>query len=267
MVKKSLVFVGFAGFLGALSAAGCSVTATLIPTDGGGGDGGASDAKTDAKEAAPPKDVNTSCFVEGDIKQYVAEITGPVKDRGLCTTKQVADFATACTGTAATNDTCKAYADLEANKPCLTCIQGGATGPVPALISAGGYVIPNVDACASLVIGKPECALPGANYILCQYSACETCADDTTRAACIKEAQAGACAQVAPSKECSDAFTAAKTQIDATCRGGTGFATVYPKVTNYLCGSGDGGTVVTDAAVDATPVLDATPPVLDAAAD
>ena len=213
-------------------------------------DGGASstdgakptDAPVSVKETAPPKEASSGCTVD-DTAQFglYPETLPPKAAQGLCTTKQASDFSAACLGTAADQTKCEAF--IAANKECSACIDGSQDNkalPVPVLYPVtADYVNANTLGCGFLVVGKPECALPAINYRMCYSSVCGACdrKDTAGTTKCETEAKAGVCKSLATTKECDDAFTAGKTQIDATC-GTTSFDAIYAKVAAYLCGSG-----------------------------
>ena len=250
MLKKSLGFFVFAGLAGSVAVVGCSATAT--PADGGTTTDAAADTgKVPVSDAAKPvpdaakPDASTSCLNEANAIALNAATTAPVKGQRLCVSTQIDAFATACLGTASTADTCKAFTD--ANKTCEPCLNGSKTAaPTPALYPVTDKLVSaNVVSCGFLVIGKPECAIPTINYTMCYRSACQECDtnDKAATDACQKDAQANLCKSAAPTKECSDAYTAGKAQIDAACRG-TDFNTTFVKVANYMCGT---GVTLTDA--------------------
>ncbi len=266
MLKKSLGFLTITGLVGSLAFAGCSAT-PATPSDGGSTDAlldtgapTADAAKDAAKDVA--KEAGPSCSLDQSAgKVLFAETSPPAKGQGLCTSKQVDDYHASCfSGNADAGDLCKSFTEAAANKGCYACLRSSAddkTKPTPAIFSVTATLVQaNTLGCGYLVIGKPECAIPAINYLMCYRSVCGDCkkgsADET---ACQKEAKEGLCKQYEASKECQDAYTAGKTAIDAAC-GGTDFHAQYTKVANYMCGSPtDGGAgdaaPPTDAAADA----------------
>ena len=175
--------------------------------------------------------------------------SGPNK----CTVPQITEFKTKCLGSGATG--CDAFIDT--NKDCSRCIFGALKGdtpdttPIPALLPVSDKSVTlNVQACAALAIGKPECAVPLAQELVCVESACSTCTVAADATKCNQEAAADICKDVvAAAKACNTAITAARAQWTPICTEGTTFETTYPKLVNYLCGTGgpsvDGGS--TDA--------------------
>lgn len=233
---------------------GCSAPPGVLPTKDASSDAKdaatvspTKDAELDAKDASPTTDAavdakpdgstSVTCLIASSAITLSSKLTAPKAKQGVCSSTQVSAFSTACLGSAATQATCDAFTNN--NLLCGACIQGSSqlpANPVPAIYPvSSGTVSANVLGCGYLVVGKSECALSAINYDMCVRSVCSTCPTAET-AACQAKAAAGDCANLTPSKTCTDAYAAGQTQIDATC-GGPSFSTGYPKVANYMCGS------------------------------
>lgn len=242
-----------AGAFGSVSY-GCSVAANLpyvAPAKDAGKDAKTNtlvkDAQPDPQDSDPPPfdagkdatkdatpDAPVTCLDDTQEMILSSIFTAPKAKQGACSTTQVSDFATACLGTSATQTACDTF--MNGNLICTACLEGNASGgPVPAIYPISStYVSANLIGCGYLVVGKPECALTAINLHMCSRSICESCSA-IELAACVAEAEATYCSAYTPSKTCSDAYTAGKSQIDATC-GGTAFDAIYKNVANYMCG-------------------------------
>ena len=181
-------------------------------------------------------DSGASCYDVGSAS--VLKAKAPVKGQNVCTLATIAALRGACLGSTPSGD-CKTVTD--ANKECARCIFGAFPGDsvaltrAPALLPTGeSSLSPNVAACAALVVGRPDCALPLSKQVVCTSSACSSCAKEES-ASCQAEAACGVCATVAYSPECT-AATAQAAAWEATCRGAN-FDETYTKVANYLCGA------------------------------
>ncbi|MEO8874680.1 MAG: hypothetical protein ABI461_03755 [Polyangiaceae bacterium] len=186
-------------------------------------DGGSSDAHV-VHDAGPLDDSGpTTCY---DFATAVGtSATGtPKAGQNLCTTTEVTDYLTACTGTTATAATCKTYS--EAHPGCSTCMDGSTptatgdggtdggadagavTNPYPVLIPVDSTsAVADLGACfAALSTGTADCKSAFAGYDGCVSSACSSCADQATTTACQTEADAD-------SSGCSSIFV-----VDATCQ-------------------------------------------------
>ncbi len=247
MFKKVFGLVAIAGTIGVFSGVGC--TTTTSTSDGGtatDSGGVATDAPTGDTGKPPPKPDSgpAGCYDESGAIGLSKDAKEPKAAQGLCTAAQVNGFQANCLGPTADNAKCKAFIDDAANKACLPCIEGSKDGPAPVLLPAnkeGNSVFVNTFACGFLTINRAACANPSASYLMCLASSCDSCDEKDTKAQddCEAKAIAGVCKQGEPTKECTDAFTAGKTAIDAACRG-TDFIGTYTKVANFLCGSGGG---------------------------
>ncbi len=227
-----------------VSGSGCSAPVESFPDTG--------TAPSSAPDAAlppviePAPNVETppnSCYIERDA----LGLRGTVPSNGAnkCSGRQIVDFKSTCiAGTAAQ---CNAY--ISVNKDCARCMLGALKGdipealPHPALLPIGATIVtPNVVGCASLVLGRPDCAMNLTQYVVCTESACSSCETEKAAAECQKSATAAICKPMVDA-DCAAALDAGQAQWAPICRG-RNFDDTYPKVASYLCGEGmsrDGG--------------------------
>jgi len=176
------------------------------------------------------------------------EVVGlpPTAYRDVCTSQDIADSEAACLASVHTSQTCVEW--TKAHPGCARCLFGALSGdspqatPLSALIpKTPDTLTPSVAACASLVLGRPECALPVARAAACVTGSCTNCGDERTRATCKAYAESTACRN-AVETECSEAIRVGFARWDRICQGANQGAT-YTKVGTYLCGAPpvDGG--------------------------
>ena len=67
---------------------------------------------------------------------------------------------------------------------------------LPPVLPLGTTVLANVYTCEAIQQGKPNCAKPATDFIVCAFSACETCSTTPDQDACINTASTpgGVCA-------------------------------------------------------------------------
>ncbi|HRH00633.1 MAG TPA: hypothetical protein PLR99_30525, partial [Polyangiaceae bacterium] len=185
-------------------------------------------------DAAPP----AACYVPDDALALTA--AAPSLSPSICTAAQIVGAQTACLGPTSTAATCNAY--LAANRACARCIFGALSGDVPATTPVGALipvsdatVTPNIGACAALVIGRPDCALPISQQVVCTNSACATCPDTASDDACQGTASLGICAGLGDGA-CNAAVDATVGTWGPRCRGAA-FNDTYLKVAAVMCGA------------------------------
>lgn len=168
----------------------------------------------------------------------VLQAKAPVKGQNVCSPAAIEAVRVACLASASAA-ACKSA--IDANKDCARCILGALGGEKPAstrapvvLPAGGATTVINVAACASIVVGRPDCALPLSKQAACTSSACNTCAGAES-ASCSAAASCGACANVAYSPECTAAVADASAW-EAKCRGQNQVET-YTKVASFFCGA------------------------------
>ncbi len=211
------------------------------PPDGGPPppDASTPDSGRDASTPDSGRDAGApaGCYMPADALALTAAT--PSLTPSLCTAAQISGAQAACLGPGSSGPACNAF--LAANTACSRCIFGAlagddpATTPVAALIPVSDdAVVPNIGACAALVIGRPACAVPLAQEVVCTNSACATCADQAAEDACVAAASAGICSTVI-NAGCDAAIDAAIATWQPLCRG-VAFADTYAKVAGRLCG-------------------------------
>ncbi len=175
-----------------------------------------------------------SCFDSTFMLQLPTQTLAPKAAQGVCTAKQIDDFYTTCFDTNATQLSCDSF--IANNATCSDCLSlTSSAKPIAATYPIDDYYVSaNVISCGYLQIGKPECALPAINKAICATSSCAYCGDQASYDACLINAQVSGCSSITVSKTCTDAYAAAKTQIDAACLG-TNFKATLSKVANYMC--------------------------------
>lgn len=183
--------------------------------------------------AGPPV---PACYKEGDAIGLVG--TAPTRTPGLCSTTQIADFEAVCLGSGSASAACTAA--IAANRACARCLFGALTGddasttPIGAMVSVGADTTPNIEGCAGLVLGRPECGLALAKANVCVSSACATCSasDDD---ACRSAAETRICLSTVDAA-CAAAVNAAAAFWAPTCKGAN-LSDTYRKVAQELCGA------------------------------
>lgn len=242
MIKKLVGVVGIASVFALVAGVGCSATVTRVGTDGGDTPTAEAGPIPGVDGGKPPKSDGgpvEACYAEDGL----LEINGiaPTKSSGKCSPSQLIDVDAKCiSDTTATDADCQAY--IAANENCARCVFGAldgdteATVPMPALITVSeeGAILPNVYACAALVIGKPDCALKLTKQEVCLESACGLCEGDDGYSACRTEAATKACKDVMDAT-CTKAVEDAETQWTALCDG-KDFDEAFKKVGTYMCG-------------------------------
>lgn len=185
---------------------------------------------------AYPDAAKSACFENlGD------EVIGlpPTAYRDVCTSQDIADAEAVCLVSVHTGQACSAWTG--AHPSCARCLLGALRGelptstPLPALIpKTPDALTPSLAACAALVLGRPECALPVSRTAACVTGSCTTCEDDSTRATCKAQAEGTAC-RTPIEVECTEAIRTGFARWDRICQGANAGAT-YTKVATYLCG-------------------------------
>ncbi|HRG95372.1 MAG TPA: hypothetical protein PLR99_03920 [Polyangiaceae bacterium] len=236
---------------------GCSSTTTTTTTTPTATDAGDATApRVDAAlpdasrpppgDAAPP-DREAGAFDAGPIvacydenNAFLLEGVAPTRSPSLCTDPVITEAVSACLSGTSTTAGCNAY--IAANQACARCLLGGLDGddftkvPVGALIPLSDVAVsPNVAACAALVLGRPECALPVSQEVVCTSTACSACPAGSSAAACQAQASTAICMGVGDAA-CSAAIDAATAQWVPLCRG-TAFKDTFEKVAHVMCGA------------------------------
>ena len=190
-----------------------------------------------ADAGLPTADGGARCYDEAFVVTLRAK--APVKGQNVCSDSALELLRVACLDAGASEGGCKSATD--ANQDCARCVLGPLAGDsaaslkAPALLSTGdGKVKVNVAACAAIVAGRPDCALPLSKQLTCTSSACGGCAG-ADASACEAEAACGVCANVAYSPACTAAVADASVW-EATCRGKS-FVETYGKVAKFFCGA------------------------------
>ncbi len=247
------------GALALLGFAGCSGTSTTTTTPapapageagveaGAGADTGPlTDATPPAADAGRP-DSEAGAFDAGPItacydatEAFILENAKPVRAPSLCTNAAIVEARTACLSPSSTKPGCDAF--IAATKACARCVFGGLEDDDPAKVPVGAIlplsltaVAPNVGACAALVIGRAECAVPVSRELVCVSTACATCPAGSSTTACHAQATDGICKGVGDAA-CSAAIDASSAQWLPQCSGTT-FADAFDKVARVLCGA------------------------------
>ena len=179
--------------------------------------------------------------------------TVPTPHRGVCTAQDVADAERSCVSAAHTGTACTDFA--AAHPDCARCIFGPpatevpAASPIGALVPSGPTtVMPNLGACASLVLGKPECAVPITKASACTAGSCSACAPRSSeKANCEAYAQRACVGAVEAS--CEKALLDGFSKWGSTCQGANVGAS-FAKVAWYLCGDAPSDAGAADAASD-----------------
>jgi hypothetical protein len=207
----------------------------------------------DPSDAAVSKEASVdSAFAYPDAEKATCfenlgdEVVGlaPTAYRDVCTSQDIADAEVACFVSVHTAQACVDWA--KAHPGCARCILGALPGesrqstPLSALIPrTPDTLTPSLAACASLVLGRPECALPVARAAACVTGSCTSCKDEPTRATCNAQAESTACRN-AVETECTEAIRTGVARWDRICQGANLRAT-YTKVATYLCGAPPAG--------------------------
>lgn len=188
-----------------------------------------------------PKPPAPACY---DKDEALAQKgTAPRRRPGLCTPAEIVALETACLGSEGpTSATCTAA--LNTNRNCGRCVVGALGGDDPATTPVGAAITlatntlgPNVASCAALVIGRPECAVPLAQEVVCVSTACQVC-EAADEAACEVAAETGTCklfGSLAP-VVCNVAVRNGVAMWTPVCTGANASET-YRKVAAELCGS------------------------------
>lgn len=255
MVKKFFAFAGLTVLTGVFAAsamAGCSSSdSSSNNTPNGNGD--ASDADRVRPEPDGDADV-TSCY---DFSAALGTKFTKIPSKNVCTAAKLDEFMSSCLSSTGTADTCKAFAD--ANADCTACILGSKDATeYPVLLSTEQSTYVTIYACMAGQLDKPECVPVIQESMFCAQTACSTCGD-TDRTKCINEAlsdEAG-CGQIA-TQECFDAFNAAykdDAAFDASpcVKGAQDFEGITKAIAEVYCVNGTGGGGTTDAGTDAQP--------------
>lgn len=163
--------------------------------------------------------------------------TEPSRGRGLCSAIDVSEVEARCIASPHGSEGCTAWKASHAD--CARCIFGPAPGegpaPVGALIPSGpSTYMTNLGACASIVLGRLDCAVPIAKASSCTAGSCTTCRSEQRRS-CESFADT-AC--VGPKEgACNEALQDGYATWASTCQGATPGAT-FAKVATFLCGAG-----------------------------
>lgn len=189
--------------------------ALLSCLQGGGKDGGGgepTDGGTDGGSGG-------ACYAPGDaITNTMYTGVGP---GNRCTATQIDAVVNGCFAASATDATCTAQ--KQANPTCFDCFfdsTGNAARPYPVFIAIDDdNALVSFYSCLAAVIGKPECAKSGMDYVICQSSACTTCSDNDYDA-CLDEADdpGNACSTIL-GNSCTAAFNAASAADINKCTG------------------------------------------------
>lgn len=248
---------GVAALLVLAVLAGCSSSTTTPPPPPRNPDSGAGDAATPgdaalldssppSNDAAPPEreagavDAGpiVACYKEDDA--FLLEGLAPSRSPSRCTTAVIKEAVGACLSATSTTAGCDAY--IAANPECARCLLGGIDGddfskvPVGAIIPLSEVAVsPNVAACAALVIGRPECAVPVSKELVCTSTACSTCPAGASTSACQTQASAAICAGLGDAA-CNTAISASTAQWATVCRGTT-FKDTFEMVGAVMCGA------------------------------
>ncbi len=162
------------------------------------------DASIDAAFTPPPPTPPT-CYSPGDVEPIVG--VPPALSQGVCTPAALVALADACLDGAGS-----CPATIAADRVCAACALGpyagrsGPSAPIGAIVPAGGDAVAAATyACAALVIGRPECAVPAQRAVTCVTTACATCAPS----------ELSTCAPKAEASVCSSAFVVARSCLEA----------------------------------------------------
>jgi len=191
----------------------------------------------DGRPPSPPgQDSGAACF-----SNLGASVKGtlPSPRRGLCDPQEIGEVETQCLTSPHGGTACKAW--KEAHQTCARCIfgpldgEGPESAPAGAVIPSGATtVMTNLGACASLVLGRLDCAVPIAKASACTAGSCTACMTGSSKRACETFAES-AC--VGPKEaECDKALKDDYALWASTCQGATPGAT-FAKVATYLCGA------------------------------
>ncbi len=185
-----------------------------------------------------------TCFPH-DETGFTTVWVPPVPQAHLCSTVQINDYFTDCTGTTATGTACAAWTQSSANSSCLSCLQTPSTASrYGVLIGFPGNVVElNVAGCVALA---EPCNLPCAQTSLaiaqCREAACSTtsCPDQSEQLSCATAADAcTSCEQYVTASACLTELTGPTHPAQTLCALGsnsTPTQTQYAAVAAFMCG-------------------------------
>jgi hypothetical protein len=176
----------------------------------------------------------------GQIPAYV----NVVAQANACSSTQISEFLTACTGTTATPDACNSFQIDSANGGCMACLlpstDAGAfqnTGGVLLDYSGKQLVGVNTPGCIALAdpTNGPACASGLEPLFQCETQACGS-ADCRTSAASVYEA----CLMSTETAACTSQYAASSPCTVEYADGGAaaGACATDTQVLNVICGAG-----------------------------
>lgn len=245
-LNRSAMALGVASVFLAVETVACQ-TVYGVPVYSGPPFDASSDAQPDASSTAtrPPP---TSCELPGEL----IDLASPSHASGACTAASLVAIADACFGQD-TEVACRRA--ITADPGCASCALGRYDGHSPprdhlgALVPSElgyGIVTPATTACASLVLNRPDCAIPAQRAVTCVTTACSAC-DSKGLPSCEADAQSGFCAPAfAAASACLDLIVARRGEWLGRCTGAT-FRDGFLAVAHELCGA-----PASDGGVDAT---------------
>ncbi|MBK8215076.1 MAG: hypothetical protein IPK71_15160 [Myxococcales bacterium] len=197
----------------------------------------------DASRPAP-RDAATAPRPPASCEQPAAllDLTAPPHFAGVCSDETLVAISDACfERKPSCNDV------LAANGACAACAlgpydrSGGSASQLGAIAyDESGEV--STYACAALVIGRHDCAIPAQRAVTCVTTACASC-EPSQLPSCEADARAGSCApEIAAASSCLDLIVARRGEWLARCTGPT-FRDGFLAVAHELCGApaSDGG--------------------------
>jgi hypothetical protein len=230
-----------------LSLGACSSTPSSSD-QGDGGDAGTSDLDGsmafDTSGQVPVGDggpcVVATSVPAGQVPAYVPV----VQQLNRCSTAQIGDFVSSCTGSTSSPTACDTFQTATANADCMACLipttDGGAgTNSGAILLDYSGTLIvgPNTPGCIALAdpTNGPACAAGLEPLFQCETQACGSADCRTATASayevCLMSTETGACmAQYNASAPCASEYTDGGAAVGA-CATDT-------QILNVICGAG-----------------------------
>ena len=201
-----------------------------------------------------------------DVPAYVPVQPMP----SACTTSQVVQFDTACSGGNATN--CSAWYASPSNEiSCAPCLNPGSTNDAGTFVPSGtgatmfdgaNNAWPNLPGCVAVFDGNAGCASVLQTFVECAYYACNACRSaGGDIGSCITLTETGACkdAYANVTSACAADYAPGGSLDPVNCNGQSGIgdtggvaAIICSGGPPYDGGSGEAGDAASDGALDAT---------------
>ena len=154
--------------------------------NGGGDTGDAGDGATDVRAEKPPLDTGVpdtgpTCAPAPVNASSISWTPPRAPNASACSDKQISDYYTACYSSTATNTTCSAWTNLNANKPCQTCMvstEGMDTEFGPLISTGHGVIYANIAGCIAIEQNDLSATGCGAKYWAANQCEDLSCADN-----------------------------------------------------------------------------------------